>query len=335
MQFGIWTPLPHTIRAEPEMARAIQDLTTTGAPNAPDRSLEFAARLIQRAEQCGFVTTLVAERLLGPDLEAWILATALAARTSKIEIMVAVHPGIVPPQVVAKMAATLDRISGGRLALNIVNGWWQQEMDLFGNGAWLEDPEARSRRMGEFIEVIRAMWTNDHPAIQGEYFHANAALPIKTIQTPHPPLYAASRTPLGKDIIAKTCNAWFAEYTPDRRNYKTNLETIRNDIHDMRARAASHGRTLRYGLSAHMICADTTEDAERQAQDLEDYGKQDRIAQVAAKALGAGLIGTPQILAERIRAYETAGIDLIMLRWHPMAAGLKAFAEKVMPLLRN
>ena len=78
-----------------------------------DGSFEFACDAVRRADELGFDTTLIAERFLGPDLSAWVLASALAMVTKHIELMVAVHPGMVTPQVVAKMASSLDRISGG------------------------------------------------------------------------------------------------------------------------------------------------------------------------------------------------------------------------------
>jgi FMNH2-dependent dimethyl sulfone monooxygenase len=115
MRFGIWTPLPHTIRPEPAMDRAAAALQVRGGAGT-DPSFQFAIDVLCKAEACGFETTLIAERLLGPDLEAWIMAAAIARETSTIEIMPAVHPGIVTPQVVAKMAVSLDRISGGRCA---------------------------------------------------------------------------------------------------------------------------------------------------------------------------------------------------------------------------
>src|SRR5690554_5532914 len=96
----------------------------SGSDEAGDLGFEFAVDVIQQAERFGFHNTLVAQRFLGPDLEAWTLATALAMRTSAIEVMVAVHPGMVSPQVVAKMGASLDRISAGRCSINIVNGHW-------------------------------------------------------------------------------------------------------------------------------------------------------------------------------------------------------------------
>ena len=112
MKFGIWTPLPHTIRPEPGMDRAIAgDQNGRQSRRPADGTFEFACDVVRRADELGFDTTLIAERFLGPDLSAWVLASALAMVTKRIELMVAVHPGMVTPHVVAKMASSLDRIS--------------------------------------------------------------------------------------------------------------------------------------------------------------------------------------------------------------------------------
>ena len=334
MKFGIWTPLPHTIRAEPEMEQAIADTLVQGQHPGHDRALEFACGIVTAAEARGFELTLIAERLLGPDLESWILATALAMRTTRMGVMVAAHPGIVSPQMVAKMGASLDRISGGRFCVNVVNGWWQEEMDLFGNGAWLPDPAARYRRMDEFIRVMKGLWTDGSLESAGEFFHVpNRLLPIRTVQAPAPRIYAASRSDPGKATIAELCDTWFVEYQPDHRAFDANFAAVAADVADMKARAARHGRALEYGVSAHAICAATQAGAEAQAEELERYGAQNRIAQIAAKALGAGLVGTPELIAARLRQYEAIGVDLFMLRFHPMLAGIETFADRVMPLV--
>ena len=98
----------------------------------------------------------------------------------------------------------------------------------------------------------------------------------------------------------------------------------------MRARAGRHGRTLGYGLSTYVICADTLDAALHEAAEMEQIPE----ANVAAKALGAGLVGTPDMIADRIRRYEDDGIDCLMLQFHPMREGLETFAAKVMPLIR-
>src|SRR5215475_13631509 len=104
MKFGIWTALPHTIRPEPRMDRAIAEIKScTSLAGRTDGTFEFAYDVVRRADELGFDTSLIAERFLGPDLSAWLLASALATMTKRIELMIAVHPGMVTPQVVAKM----------------------------------------------------------------------------------------------------------------------------------------------------------------------------------------------------------------------------------------
>ena len=334
MRLGIWTPLPHTIRAEPAMEAAIADLTTRGSGGRVDRSFQFAIDVVNRGESYGFETTLIAERFLGPDLESWIMASALAMKTADIELMVAVHPGIVAPQVVAKMGATLDRISGGRLAINVVNGWWQEEFDLFANGGWLGDMDRRYRRMDEYIRVITGLWTEESFSLDGEFYRVESGnLPIKTVRTPRPRIYAASRTAPGKEIVARECDVWFVPYELPFRQYEENFRHIESEMRDVSARARTLGRDVAFGISAHVICEPTREAAEAKADALEEYGKRDRVSFVAAKALGAGLVGTPHTIAERLRRYADIGVECVMLHYHPMIEGLDTFAAEVMPLL--
>jgi FMNH2-dependent dimethyl sulfone monooxygenase len=334
MRLGIWTPLPHTIRAEPAREAGARQVTTRGGEGLPDESSRFAVDVVRKAEGFGFETTLIAERLLGPELEAWIQSTALATHTTSIEIMPAIHPGIVTPQVVAKMGASLDRISGGRFAINIVNGWFQQEFELFSNGAWLDASDARYRRMDEFVRVVAGLWTEDDFSLDGEFYKVkNATLPMKPVRRPHPPIYTASRADSGKDVIARYCDVWFVLYAPDYRAFETSFAAIRQDIATLSAHAREFGRTLRFGMNAHVVCADTMEEAHARAEDLEQYGKRDRIASTAARALGAGLVGTPELIAERMLRYEAIGLDLFLMHFHPMMEGLDNFAAKVMPLL--
>jgi FMNH2-dependent dimethyl sulfone monooxygenase len=333
MRFGIWTPLPHTIRPEPVIDRAAAALQTPGGQGI-DTSFQFAIDLLRKAEGLGFETTLIAERFLGPDLEAWIMAGAIAAQTSKIEIMPAVHPGIVTPQVVTKMAASLDRISGGRCAINLVNGWWKDEFNLFGNGTWLEREDARYRRMDEFLQVMKGLWTQDTFSLDGEFYRVDAgSVPTKPCQQPHPPLYTGSRSPVAKDIVARLCDVMFVFVRPGHRLFEQNFQLIADDIADMDQRAASFGRTLRYGINCHVICSDTAEEAFARADALEAGDKNDLVSALIAKACGGGLVGTPGLIAERITRYEALGVECLMLTFHPMMEGMEKFVAEVMPLL--
>jgi dimethylsulfone monooxygenase len=333
MRLGIWTPLPHTIRAEPAMDEGVRQVKTRGDGGA-DRSFEFALEVVSRGEAYGFDITLIAERLLGPDLEAWMLTAALAARTRAIQVMPAVYPGMITPQFAAKMGATLDRITGGRFAINVVNGWYQKEFELFSNGGWIASSEARYNRMDEFVQVLKGLWTEDHFTFNGEFFQAeDATLPMKPVRRPHPPIYTASRTDSGKDVIACHCDLWFVNYVADYRKYEENFAAIRNDTRDLTERAKHFGRKVAFGMSAHVICADTLREAYARADELESYGQRDRVSSTAARGLGACLVGTPDLVAERMRRYEDIGIELFLLNFHPMLPGLETFARSVMPLL--
>ena len=348
MQFGIWTPLPHTIRPEPRMDTAVAAIKTeTGLAGRDDGTFSFACDVVRRADELGFDVTLIAERFLGPDLSAWVLASALAMVTKRIELMVAVHPGMVTPQVVAKMGASLDRISGGRCALNIVNGWWMEEFDLFSNGTWIGDAD-RYPRMSEYVQVIKGLWTDSDFNFDGAYYraHVRAALTgadgkvvtpsageivARPSRRPHPPIYAASRSPGGKVVIAQHGDVWFGEYRPGHRNFEANIARMAEDFRAMDKVAAQYGRKLRYAINPQVICCDSQVEAERLADEAErNAGPRDRMV----NALGAGLVGTPQTIAERLRRYEAIGLDCVMLRFTPMLEGVEAFGNKVIPLLR-
>jgi FMNH2-dependent dimethyl sulfone monooxygenase len=334
MRFGVWTPLPHTIRPEPLMNEAIRESGTRGLASGPDKAFRFAVDMLRRGEELGFETTLLAERWMGTDHSAWLLAAALAPLTTRIELMVAVHPGIVTPQAVAKFAVSLDRISGGRAAINIVNGWWKEEFETFGQGWWPQDDDTRYRRMDEFVRVLRGMWQQDEFDFQGEFYTVNRqGLPLKSVQLPHPPIYAGTRNEAGKDVIARDCDYWFVDYQPDYRRWKQNIEQASVFVTDMKGRAARHGRTIDFGMSCHVICADTNDRAVELANQLEEHGKTNRIAVIAARALGPGLVGTPEVIADRIRGYQEAGVGTMMLHFHPMAEGMERFAGQVLPLL--
>src|SRR4029079_8692291 len=121
-----------------------------------------------------------------------------------------------------------------------------------------------------------------------------------------PPIYAASRAPDGKGLVAEPCDFWVAEYKPGHRNFEANIERMAADIGDMDARAAKFGRRLRYAINPQVIVCETQDEAEALA-DAEESTAHARDRMV--NALGAGLVGTPELLAERLRRYRAIGID--------------------------
>jgi FMNH2-dependent dimethyl sulfone monooxygenase len=131
-------------------------------------------------------------------------------------------------------------------------------------------------------------------------------------------------------LIAQYGDVWFAEYKPGFRNFETNIARMAADVAAMRELAASHGRTLRFAINPQIIVADSQDEAERQAEDAERNAVAlDRMV----NALGAGLVGTPQFVAERLRRYEEIGIDTMMTRFTPMLDGVEKFGREVIPLV--
>jgi FMNH2-dependent dimethyl sulfone monooxygenase len=104
-------------------------------------------------------------------------------------------------------------------------------------------------------------------------------------------------------------------------------------IDDMKARAARYGRKLNFSMSCHVICEKSADVAIEKANALEAHGKTNRIAWISSKALGVGFVGTPEMIAERIRRYEAAGVQTMMLQFHPMIEGMETFAREIVPLL--
>ena len=334
MRYGIWTPLPLTVQPEPRLDAASVQLATHGRAGEPDLLLEFASDVLTRAEGYGFDLSLIAQRFLGNDPDCLMLGAALAARTRTMHLMPAVYPGMITPQVVAKMGATLDRLSGGRFALNVVSGWFKEEFEIFSNGAWLDDEDAKYTRIEEFIAVLKGLWMNDTFSFEGRFYQLqNGRLPNRPAQVPHPPLYSASRTPRGKDIIARDCDIWFVPVQGGIDRYEENFAQVENEVADMTRRAARYGRKLGYAISCHVMCAPSTRAAYERGLALEAYGKENRLAFIAAKGLGAGLVGSPELIAERLQRYEALGVDTLMLHFHPMIEGLDVFGREVMPLM--
>jgi FMNH2-dependent dimethyl sulfone monooxygenase len=295
-----------------------------------DGNFTYAVDVLQRAEELGFSLTLIAQRFFGPDLDSWCFASALAARTTSMDIMAAVHPGIVDPRVTAKWAASIDRISGGRFCVNVVNGSRPQEFEVFGK--LLASGEARYRRMQEFIQVMKGMWIEDDFKFDGEFYSvAYGTVPTKSVRTPHPPVYAASRVDEGMNVVAQECDAWFVNTDRDFRRYDESLKRVETEMARMNRRCAELGRTMKYCLSVCVLMADTDDEASAIAEGYMAQLEHDPSIKSASAAVGAGVVGSPRTVLKRLRQYQSMGIDLFLMQFYPMRQGLDEFASKVVP----
>src|SRR6202789_3481065 len=157
---------------------------------------EYTSKLARRSEEIGFDLSLIAELNLNdikgieaPSLDAWSTAAALAAVTERLELMVAVRPTFHPPALLAKQAANIDHISGGRLSLNVVSSWWADEARKYGvSFEQHDDPYART---SEWLDVVDGVWSRDHFSHSGKFYRVeDNVLQPKPLSRPRPTIYA-------------------------------------------------------------------------------------------------------------------------------------------------
>ena len=342
MHIGLWLPV---------FGGWLRNLPDEGAaPTFADNR-----RVAQAADRLGFSTLLVAELNLNdirgpqaPSLEAWTTAAALAPLTEQIRLMAAVRPGFRLPAVVAKMAANIDRISGGRFEVNLVSAWWKEEMEMY-VGQWLDHAE-RYRRSAEFADVLKGTWTQETFNFEGDFYTAkNTKLEPKPVQTGGVPIYAGGGSDEGRAMIAHHCDHYLTHgSTPDE---------VRAVVEDMKRRRAEAGfdpAAMQFGMAAFMICRDTDEAAQEELaritappdpgspayhsyKDFVEHSKSDVTPAeyaVSNRGLRPGLVGTPEQIAERLAAFETAGLDLVLAQCSPMLEEVERIGAEVLPLVQ-
>jgi FMNH2-dependent dimethyl sulfone monooxygenase len=180
-----------------------------------------------------------------PSLDAWSTAAALAAVTQKQELMVAVRPTFHNPALLAKQAANIDHISGGRLTLNVVSSWWRDEATKYGVG--FEQHDDRYARTAEWLTVLDGVWQQDGFSFDGKYYHVtNNTLQPKPVSRPRPALYAGGESETAKDLISSTCDGYVM--------HGDEPATIGKRIRDMKERREKKGLPpMRYGVAAYSV----------------------------------------------------------------------------------
>ncbi|MER3429297.1 MAG: alkanesulfonate monooxygenase [Pyrinomonas sp.] len=327
--------------------------------NVEDEGMEaswpYVSKLARRSEELGYDLTLIAELNLNdikgvdaPSLDAWSTAAALAAVTEKLELMVAVRPTFHNPALLAKQAANIDHISGGRLSLNVVASWWAEEARKY--GVQFEQHDDRYARTAEWIELVDRLWKEDHFSFEGRYYKVeDAVLQPKPLSRPRPTIYAGGESEAAKEMIARLCDAYVMHGDPP--------DKIRRKIADMSARRARYGLpALKFGVAAYVIVRDTEEEAQRELRRITDVRQsaagyanyqqwlantrlEQRVSledySVSNRGLRSGLVGTPEQIAERIDAFEAVGVDLLLLQFSPQLEEMERFAETVMRVPRD
>jgi FMNH2-dependent dimethyl sulfone monooxygenase len=316
-------------------------------------SWDYARRLAQRSERIGYDLTLIAELFLNdikgieaPSLDAWTTAAALAAVTDRLELMVAVRPTFHNPAILAKQAANIDRISNGRLALNVVSSWWRDEARRY--GVRFDEHDERYARTAEWLAVVDGVWRDPRFSFDGRFYRVEETVAEpKPIRWPRPTIYAGGESEAAKQLIAATCDAYVMHGDPPDR--------IADRIADVRARREALGlRPMQFGMAAYAIVRSDERKARAELERItnvspgspgyrnyQDWVTNTKLEQrltledysVSNRGLRAGLVGTPESLADRIREYERIGVDLLLLQCSPQAEEMERFAAEVMPLV--
>jgi FMNH2-dependent dimethyl sulfone monooxygenase len=309
----------------------------------------YVKRLAQRGEQIGFDLTLLAELNLNdikgveaPSLDAWSTAAALAAVTERLELMVAVRPTFHNPALLAKTAANIDHISGGRVTLNVVSSWWADEARKY--GVHFEQHDDRYARTSEWLDVLNGVWSQDHFSFSGKYYRVeDNVLQPKPISQPRPTLYAGGESPAAKELIAEKCDAYLMH--GDRP------ERVGEKIADLSARRERRGLPpMKFGVAGYAIVRETEREAKEELRRITDVQQsaagyanyqqwlagtqlEQRVSledySVSNRGLRSGLVGTPEQVAERLSQFEAVGVDLVLLQMSPQLEEMDHFADAV------
>src|SRR5215218_3671583 len=223
----------------------------------------YLADVIRTAERAGFDEILIPTgnandsfAAEAPMAESWTTAALMGAVTARIRLLVAVRGGCHNPGVFAKMAATLDEASGGRLVLNLVAGGSPDDMY-----SHVLDHDERYRRLGEFARIIRRLWTESSVDFAGEFFSMRGALAEpKPLQRPHPPFYMGGASPIAKQLALELVDTYLMWGEPPAQ--------IAARIQVMESLAQPAGKDFRYGLRIHLIVRDTEAAARTAAESL-------------------------------------------------------------------
>jgi len=333
-------------------------LVVSKIPQRTGWDYEANKRYALIAEEVGFEYALLQTRFFASygaeyQLEAITLASALAAVTKKLNLISAVHPGLWHPGVYAKMIATLDQISQGRAALNVVSGWFKQEFIGYGEH-WLDHDE-RYRRSEEFIQVLRAMWTEEETTFKGDFYRINGApLKPKPVQNT-PPIFQGGNSKAARQMAARVSDYYFM-------NGNT-LDGFKAQIEEVRALAEKEGRTVKFAVNGFVIVRETEEEAvdvlraivsQADVEAVEGFRQAVKEAGQSTKqkdgmwanstfedlvqyndGFKTGLIGTPEQIADRIIELKKLGVDLVLTGHLHYEEDLRIFGERVIPLVRE
>ncbi|SNT03712.1 LLM class flavin-dependent oxidoreductase [Rhodococcoides kyotonense] len=344
MDFGYWTPIYGGF------LRNVDD-------EAMPATWEYVKELSLLADRLGYHTTLVPELYLNdrkgiaaPSLEAWSLSSAILAVTQRLRVMTAVRPGFHLPAVTAKESATISDIAGtvdgaARFSLNVVAAWWEEEARQYG-GAFTRHDE-RYRQATEFVDVLRGLWEKTPFDYSGEHFSVEGSI-LSPKPAAIPPIFAGGESESGRESIATFADSYVL--------HGGTVDEVRTKIADMNTRSQRiHQRDMaEFGMSCFVIVRDTEKEARAELERIttvdpnspgyasfEEFVKNSELDvevsrreySVGTRGLRPDLVGTAEQVAEKIAAYQDAGLTLLLIQSSPAHDELARIAEQVFPLV--
>ncbi|CAN5473218.1 FMNH2-dependent alkanesulfonate monooxygenase [soil metagenome] len=323
----------------------------------------YLRQVAQAIDELGYVGALLPTGRGCED--AWLVASSLLPVTQRMKFLVAVRPGLISPALAARMAATFDRLSEGRLLINVVTGG--DPVELAGDGVHY-DHDTRYAVTDEFLTVWRKLTSGEEVNFEGEHYQLRGGkLILPSVQRPYPPLYFGGSSPAGHAVAARHADVYLTWGEPPAQ--------AAEKIADIRRRAAALGRKVRFGMRLHVIVRRTEREAWQAADELIEYlgdatiaaaqqvlGRYDSQGQQRMNALhrgnssrsrealtispnlwacvglvrggaGTALVGDPKTVAARLHEYADLGIETFIFSGYPHLEEAYRFAELVFPLL--
>ena len=319
----------------------------------------YLAQIAQAADRLGYYGVLIPTGRSCED--SWVVASSLVPLTKQLRFLIAFRPGLLNPSLAARMAATFDRISNGRLLVNIVTGGDPTENT--GDGIFLDHAE-RYEITREFLHVWKRLLAGENVDFTGKHLRLeNGDLLFPAVQKPHPPLFFGGSSEIGIDVAAEQVDTYLSWGEPPA--------LVGEKLAQARAAAAKYGRRLNFGVRLHVIVRETAQEAWKAADDLirhvDDatiakaqtrFASMDSIGQRRMAALhggsrdkleiypnlwagvglvrggaGTALVGDPDQVAALMREYMAVGVENFILSGYPHLEEAYRFAELVFPRL--